>query len=210
MGYKSSGGEMVWNEELEKEIPISWNVKPFTQATALGGGGTPSTKNDKYWNGEIPFFTPADVSKSYYTIKTEKALTEKGLENCSSKLYPKNTVFVTARGTVGAIALAGVPMAMNQSCYAIQGTQVNQFFSHQLTIHTIKRLKNEALGAVFNALVTKDFDGQHVVVPNGDTVKLFEKQIQPTYNYLLINSKQAEFLRELLSILLARMTIIEG
>ncbi len=73
----------------------------------LGGGGTPDTKNEKYWNGNIPFFTPADVLDSCYSILTEKNVTELGIKNSSTKLYPINTVFVTARGTVGAISIAG-------------------------------------------------------------------------------------------------------
>jgi type I restriction enzyme S subunit len=85
------------------------------------GGGTPKTGIAEYWNGEIPFFTPKDALGTY-VLATEKALTEAGLSNCNSRLYPVNTVFVTARGTVGKLALAGCPMAMNQSCYALVGT----------------------------------------------------------------------------------------
>src|SRR5690554_4861522 len=58
MPYKSSGGKMVWNEELGKEIPEGWEVKSFTSTLKLTGGGTPNTDNYKYWNGTIPFFTP--------------------------------------------------------------------------------------------------------------------------------------------------------
>ena len=66
----------------------------------------------------IPFFTPRDVGTPY-TFQTEKYITESGLDHCNSRLYPKNTSFVTARGTVGKVSLAGIPMAMNQSCYAL-------------------------------------------------------------------------------------------
>ena len=82
------------------------------------GGGTPKTGNPEYWNGPIPFFTPKDVGEPY-TFHTEKFITEAGLNNCNSRLYPVNTSFVTARGTVGKVSLAGKPMAMNQSCYAL-------------------------------------------------------------------------------------------
>ncbi|MDM1514779.1 restriction endonuclease subunit S, partial [Myroides odoratimimus] len=88
--YKSSGGDMVFNEELEKEIPEGWEVKSFTEIIKLTGGGTPSTDIQQYWNGKIPFFTPADISKSYYSIDTLKYITELGLKESSTKLYPKN------------------------------------------------------------------------------------------------------------------------
>ena len=91
--YKSNGGEMVWCEELGKEIPKGWEVKPFTKIVNLSGGGTPDTNNQKYWKGNIPFFTPADVVDSYYSISTEKNVTELGLKNSSTKLYPKESIY---------------------------------------------------------------------------------------------------------------------
>jgi type I restriction enzyme S subunit len=206
-GYKTSGGKMVWNEELGKEIPVGWEVKPFTTVINLKGGGTPSTNNQTFWDGKIPFFTPKDISNSYYVTQTEKYLTEDGLKNCSSKKYAKNSVFITARGTVGAIAMAGVPMAMNQSCYAIIGTnKINQFFAHQLTIETIKTLKEEAIGAVFKALVTKDFDGQLVIEPVESTLVAFEFKVKPLYELLLIKSNQLKQLNHTKDLILSKMT----
>ena len=64
--YKANGGEMVWNEELGSDIPLEWGVEPFTKVVNLKGGGTPSTSITNYWNGNIPFFTPSDVSCSFY------------------------------------------------------------------------------------------------------------------------------------------------
>ena len=90
----------------------------FTEMIQILGGGTPKTGESSYWNGDIPFFTPKDVGFPY-TLTTEKTITEEGLAHCNSRLYPINTVFVTARGTVGKVGLPGVPMAMNQSCYAL-------------------------------------------------------------------------------------------
>ena len=71
----------------------------FTEMIQILGGGTPKTGESSYWNGDIPFFTPKDVGFPY-TLTTEKTITEEGLAHCNSRLYPINTVFVTARGTV--------------------------------------------------------------------------------------------------------------
>jgi type I restriction enzyme S subunit len=208
--YKSNGGEMEFCEELEKEIPKSWVVKPFTQVLKLGGGGTPDTTNEKYWNGEIPFFAPPDISESYYAIKTEKKITQKGLENCSSKLYPKDTVFVTARGTVGAIAIAGCEMAMNQSCYAITDLKSNsKFFAHQLTVNTISRLKNEATGAVFSALVTRDFDGQNIIEPSNELILKFDAVAKGIYDSILNSEKENSILSSIKDLLLSKLATLE-
>ena len=97
----------------------------FTEIIQILGGGTPKTGESSYWNGTIPFFTPKDVG-SPYTLSTEKVITEEGLAHCNSRLYPMNTVFVTARGTVGKVGISGVPMAMNQSCYALIGKEIGR------------------------------------------------------------------------------------
>jgi len=208
--YKSNGGEMVWNDELEKEVPVGWEVKPFTKVCSLKGGGTPSTLNDDYWNGDIFFFTPKDINGSYYSIKTEKTISGEGLKNCSSKLYPKNTVYITARGTVGEICLAGKEMAMNQSCYAIfDENSKNQYFAHQLTLETIKSLKEQAIGAVFKALVTKDFDGQLVIQPKEYISDNYNNIVEPIYEQILNNVLQINYLEEFKNLLLSKMTKVE-
>jgi type I restriction enzyme S subunit len=207
--YKSSGGEMM-NSELG-DIPIGWEVKPFTTVVKLSGGGTPSTEHPEYWDGEIPFYTPGDLSKHYYSISTNKKITSLGLQKCSSKLFPPNTIFVTARGaTVGGIALSGVPMAMNQTCYAINGNQGNDYFAHQLSLIIISRLKKEAVGATFEALVTKNFDEQLVIQPGIGMIQLFEKKAQIIYDFILIMVRQNQMLQEMKDLLLSKLATLEN
>lgn len=207
--YKSNGGEMVESEL--GEIPKGWKVQSFTKVLKLSGGGTPSTEFPEYWDGEIPFYTPGDLNQYYYSISTSKKITAKGLQKCSSKLYPTNTTFVTARGaTVGGIALAGIPMAMNQTCYAINGDKVNDYFAHQLTLNIISRLKTEAIGATFEALVTKDFDGQLVMEPTKNLIHQFGVKVNPIYNFILITVQQNQKLLELKDLLLSKLATIKN
>ena len=125
----------------------------FTDLIQILGGGTPKTGENTYWNGNIAFFTPKDVGTPY-TLSTEKTITEEGLSHCNSRLYPVNTVFVTARGTVGKVGMSGVPMAMNQSCYALVGKETHQLLVYFYTLKTVDRLKHKASGAVFDAITT--------------------------------------------------------
>lgn len=204
--YKSSGKKMRFNAELEKEVPEGWEVKPFTKIVKLGGGGTPDTNEENYWNGNIPFFTPADVSNSYYSVITEKYITEAGLKSSSTKVYPKNTVFVTARGTVGAMSIAGCKMAMNQSCYAITGRkEMNQYFVHQLSIEAISKLKNEAVGAVFGALVTKDFDSQLAIEPEEEVIARYGGTVKSIYEKILNIENQNQQLAIMRNLILEKM-----
>ena len=182
---------MIWNEEMEKEIPVGWEVKPFTKIVEFGGGGTSSTKYPEYWNVSIPFYTPGDLTQHYYSITSEKMITTLGLSKCSSKLYPVNTTFVTARGaTVGGVGLAGIPMAMNQSCYAVNGNDLNDFYIHQFTLQVMSQLKNETVGATFEALVTKDFDSYLLVHPIADLDKIFSSKVNNLYQLMLLKSKE--------------------
>lgn len=206
--YKSSGGEMVESEL--GEMPKGWGVDSFTKIVCLSGGGTPSTLQQEYWDGEIPFYTPGDLSKYYYTIGTNKSITPLGLEKCSSKLFPSNTTFVTARGaTVGGIALAGIPMAMNQTCYAINSKHRHDFYAHQLSLATISSLKNEAVGATFEALVTKNFDSKKVISPEKQIIKLFDQRVTSIYKYILNSVHQQHKLEDLKALLLSKLATIE-
>lgn len=207
MPYKSSGGAMVYNEELDKQIPEGWEVKSYTEMIKLTGGGTPKTHVDDYWNGEIPFFTPADISGNFYTNNTIKSITTLGLNNSSTKLYPKNTVFITARGTVGSITLSGCDMAMNQSCYAIQDDL--PFYTHQLSLNVMQKLKGEATGAVFSALVTKDFDQQIIFEPLIQIKRVFNSLISFTYEMILEKIKENNKLLETKDLLLSKMSKVE-
>ena len=208
--YKSSGGEMVYNEELDQEIPKGWETGSFTSVIQFGGGGTPSTGEPEYWGGGIPFFTGKDVVPSYYTLNTEKSITEQGVKNSSTKLYPKNTTFVVARGaTTGVVALSAKQMAMNQSCYAIVGAESGKYFAHQLALILMSKMKKQAIGgAIFSALVTKDFDEQIVINPDLPIINNFEKFIGSIYHYSLTLLSVNHSLSNLLHLLLARMTVL--
>jgi len=134
--------------------------------------------------------TPKDAIGTY-VVATEKTLTETGLAKCNSRLYPANTVFVTARGTVGKLAVAGCPMAMNQSCYALVGKEgYGQYYVYHLTQYVVESLKRKANGAVFDAIVTRDFESEVVPAPAIEDVCSFEKKVASLYEAILNNSNE--------------------
>lgn len=198
------------NENLTKNrievIPKGWEVGKFTDYISVLGGGTPSTTVQKYWNGEIPFFTPKDVGDGFYSLKTEKNLTIDGLENCNSKLYPPNTVFITARGTVGKIALSGTSMAMNQSCYALQGkNNLSSFFVLLLTRNLIKELQQVAIGGVFDTITTSTFEHTEILMPEGSLIRKFNDVIKPIFDKVLSLNLENQLLNNSRDRLLAKL-----
>ena len=176
----------------------------FTEMIQILGGGTPKTGESSYWNGDIPFFTPKDVGFPY-TLTTEKTITEEGLAHCNSRLYPINTVFVTARGTVGKVGLPGVPMAMNQSCYALVGKDTHQLLVYFYTLKAVDRLKHKASGAVFDAITTRDFEAENIMKLSDDDTKAFLDVAEPIYQAVLNNSIENLRLAELRDSLLPKL-----
>ena len=180
----------------------------FTEIIQILGGGTPKTGESSYWNGDIPFFTPKDVG-SPYTLTTEKTITEEGLAHCNSRLYPINTVFVTARGTVGKVSLPGAPMAMNQSCYALVGKDTPQLLVYFYTLKAVDRLKHKASGAVFDAITTRDFEAENIMKLSNDDTKAFLDVAEPIYQAVLNNSIENLRLAELRDSLLPKLMSVE-
>ena len=177
---------------------------PFTDIIQIWGGGTPKTGNPEYWNGEIPFFTPKDVGTPY-TLRTEKTITEAGLAHCNSRLYNINTVFVTARGTVGKVGLAGVPMAMNQSCYALTGRGIDQLLVYHYTLHAVEALKHKASGAVFDAITTRDFESERLPKLSDSVEMELLNAVKPLFAQILRNDIESRRLVSLRDALLPRL-----
>ena len=174
---------------FNKYYNASKNQQPFTTLINVLGGGTPKTGNPEFWDGSIPFFTPKDVGTPY-TFKTEKYITELGLKHCNSRLYPTNTTFVTARGTVGKISLAGAPMAMNQSCYALTSEIVDPLLVYFYVFKAVNALKHKASGAVFDAIVTRDFDGEIINILSDADSEAALLIIKPMMEAIHNNSKE--------------------
>ena len=176
----------------------------FTDLIQILGGGTPKTGENTYWNGNIAFFTPKDVGIPY-TLITEKTISKEGLSHCNSRLYPVNTVFVTARGTVGKVGMSGVPMAMNQSCYALVGKETHQLLVYFYTLKTVDRLKHKASGAVFDAITTRDFESEQIMKLSDEDAKSFLCIAAPMFQKVLDNGIENQRLSTLRDSLLPKL-----
>ena len=207
-GYHCSVSNENLLEQAETIFSQKYNAateqRPFTLLINVLGGGTPKTGNPDFWDGSIPFFTPKDVG-SPYTLTTEKTITESGLEHCNSRLYPQNTSFVTARGTVGKVSLAGTPMAMNQSCYALVGKTIDPVLVYFYTLKAVASLKHKASGAVFDAIVTRDFDTEIINVLSEEASKSVLNTLTPMMDIIHTNTEENIRLSSLRDSLLPRL-----
>lgn len=193
------------DSELGK-IPQGWKVGNYTDIVEIKGGGTPKTGIQEYWDGTIPFFSPKDVGASCFVLDTEKHITAKGLENCNSSLFQTNTVFITARGTVGKVVMTGTEMAMNQTNYALLGKQnISQYYVYHITRQLVTRLLKKANGAVFNAITTRDFTSEQIIIPPFSTIRQFSDVVKPIYENILLNDVQSNRLSALRDTLLPKL-----
>ena len=188
--YKASGGKMVYNDALKREIPEGWSASNILSVANLLGGGTPSKSKEEHWNGHIPFFTPSDSDNNVFSIETESYITDLGLEKSSTRLFEKNTVFITARGSVGRLALNSVPMAMNQSCYALKPKNGISFsFLFYLTKELIHHLEVKASGSVFNSIVSNDIEFTNLALPDDKTIiERFAEMAEPIFKRIEIGT----------------------
>ena len=92
--YKSSGGKMVYNELLKREIPIDWEVKKLGKVLLTYLGGTPSTENKDYWNGDIPWMNSGEVA-NFPLLSTEQKITKEAITNSSTRFLPKGSVILS-------------------------------------------------------------------------------------------------------------------
>jgi type I restriction enzyme S subunit len=163
-------------------IPEGWEVKRFTDVISVLSGGTPKTSVSEYWNGAIRWFTPRDIGNSFYVTSTERMITKEGLEHCSSKLYPPDTVFITARGTVGKCVITAEDMAMSQTSYALVGHDgITQFFVYLLSLNLVDILKKNATGAVFDTIIVDTFSKLDIITPSPELLKDFTDIVSPTF-----------------------------
>ena len=135
----------------------------------LIGGGTPKTSKSEYWNGNIPWITVKDFNNDFrYVYKTEKSITQLGLEKSSTKLLQRGDVIISARGTVGEIATIPFAMAFNQSCYGLRAKKgmVTSDYLYYLIKHNISVFKKNTHGSVFDTITRNTFDNIEVEIPS--------------------------------------------
>ena len=123
------------------------------------GGGTPKTTEESYWNGSIPWLSVKDFcGDKKYVYNTEKSITVEGLNNSSTKLLHKDNIIISARGTVGELAMIPYDMAFNQSCFGLIPKGNNDpHFVYYLLKDKVRSLKSQTQGSVFDTITKATF-----------------------------------------------------
>lgn len=117
--YKTSGGKMVYNPTLKREIPEGWEVTTVGKILKTELGGTPSTAVDEYWkDANIPWISSAETA-SFPVITSEQKITQAGIDNSAATLLPKGTVVVSIVRYIRP-SILGIDAATNQSVVGVR------------------------------------------------------------------------------------------
>lgn len=190
------------------EIPKGWETAPLSKMIRLIGGGTPKRSESNYWGGTIPWFSVKDVPNDgdVWVIDTDEKITELGLQKSSTKLLHKGTTIISARGTVGKLAMVGQEMAMNQSCYGVVGTGgIGDFFNYFNLKFTVETLKRNTHGAVFDTITQATFETVTCVKPENSVMKQFDETVEPLLKSIRSNVFQSRELADLRDTLLPKL-----
>ena len=188
-------------------VPRGWRVQSFRETIQIIGGGTPKTSNPDFWGGDIPWFSVVDAPaiSDVFVVDTEKRITETGLNGSATKLLPVGTTIISARGTVGRLALTGRPMAMNQSCYGLRGLAGDSYLTYFSTKRLVEQLKQRAHGSVFDTITQESFAGVLVSLPSEGVIAEFENSVEALMLRIRENLLQAQTLATLRDTLLPRL-----
>ncbi len=191
--------------EMMKDVEEEGSILEFAD---LLSGGTPSTAEESYWNGNIEWVSAKDVSGAdgVFLLGTEKKITQAGIDHSSTKLLPAKTTIVTARGTVGAHCMLGKPMTMNQTNYGLKAKEgIGDYFVYFALSEMVEQLKQQSYGTIFDTITTKTFYTVLCPRPSLGVIQQFEEQVSPLMDAILNNQQQSRTLAALRDALLPKL-----
>jgi len=176
---------------------------PISSICDIVLSGTPKTSTPEYWNGDIKWITVKDiVNKSGRFIEnTEKAITKLGINNSAAKILPKNTVIISARGTVGKLCLIPTEMSCNQSCYGlISNLEIIRplFLYYSLENSSYD---NFVYGSVFDTITRKTFNELKILVPSLELQDKIIDQLGNLDNQIELLKKQNQILEKIIQLI---------
>lgn len=167
-------------------IPEGWEESEIGKEVDVVGGGTPSTKEAEFWdNGTIHWTNPKDMSNlnDKVLVDTERKITEAGLKKISSGLLPVDTVLMSSRAPVGYLAIAKVPVAINQGYIAMKcNHSLSPEYVIQWCSHNMDEIKQRASGTTFAEISKKSFNPIPVIVPSEKTLQAYTQGIRSIYS----------------------------
>ncbi len=191
--YKSSGGAMVWNEKLKRDIPTSWKTVVVDDVAEVFNGATPSTGYEQNYGGDVVWITPKDLSdqKQKFVYQGERNISQAGYDSCSTHLLPINTVLMSSRAPIGLLAIAKKELCTNQGfkSFVPKEGRIATYLYYYLQFH-IKQIEQLGTGTTFKEVSREDVLKFPILKPNDTILNLWEKRVSA------LNDRQLELQKE--------------
>ena len=157
--YKSSGGAMVYNERLKREVPIGWEVENLIDFAEIKNGATPSTADEANYGGDIVWITPKDLSdqQSKFVYQGERNITKQGFDSCSTSMLPTNSVLMSSRAPIGLVSIAKHEVCTNQGFKSFIPKSISDsIYLYYYIKHHIKQIEQLGTGTTFKEVSRDD------------------------------------------------------
>jgi type I restriction enzyme S subunit len=200
--------ETLFRQWFIEEAQEDWEEGPLDDVISVKGGTTPSTKEPEYWDGDIHWTSPRDLSNhnSVFLFDTDRKITEKGLAQIGSGLLPIGTVLLSSRAPIGYLAITDIPVAINQGYIAIIcDKSISNYFMYLWCKANMKEIKNAGNGSVFQEISKSNFKTLEIQIPSSRILDNFERAISPTFEKIKANQKQIQTLEKLRDTLLPKL-----
>ncbi|MCB1087723.1 MAG: restriction endonuclease subunit S [Verrucomicrobiae bacterium] len=190
-------------------IPEGWGVKPVSECFEITGGGTPSKKVDDYWEGgTIQWYSPRDLTAegTMFMERSADQITELGLKKSSARMFSANSVMLTSRATIGAIAINTVPACTNQGFITcLPNDRVPVYFLYQWLKANVETFISHASGATFKEISKGVFRTLNFLLPPPELVARYEVAVSPVSEQLLNLQRRNQTLRQTRDLLLPKL-----
>jgi type I restriction enzyme S subunit len=190
-------------------IPKDWTIQPVGEVADCVGGGTPSTAEPKYWkDGTHHWTTPKDFSslQAPVLLDTDRKLTDAGIAKISSSLLPIGTLLLSSRAPVGYLAIAAMPVAINQGFIALKcNERASNFFMLNWCQTNMAEIESRATGTTFAEISKQNFRPIRVVLPPKELMAAFTAKVTPLYAQITANLHQSRTLATLRDRLLPKL-----
>lgn len=191
------------------QIPKGWSAEPIGNLVDCVGGATPDTKNAEFWElGEHAWTTPKDLSGncSPLLLSTERKISSRGVEKISSGLLPKGTLLMSSRAPIGYLAIAQIPVAINQGYIAMPpGGKLPPLYLYFWCAEHMDVIKSNANGSTFLEISKKAFRPILALQPSATVLSEFVKRIEPLFSRISIGEKEIVDLASLRDTLLPKL-----
>lgn len=204
--FPGSTGKLI-DSELGK-IPEGWRVGKLGEVVEVKGGTTPSTTNADFWNGDIYWTSPKDLSdrKDIFLLGTEKKITDEGLKEIGSGLLPVGTLLLSSRAPIGYLAIANIKLAINQGYIAMPpGSKFSNYFMYLWIKDNMQDIIGAANGSTFLEISKTSFKNLDCTIATDEVFQKFSEVITPQFEKIKNNVLEIQTLSKLRDDLLSKI-----